>query len=56
MRASETDARLKVYGVADGELVEPMYVTRVQGERPDYDLRDVEETVVVRVAESEFQT
>jgi len=34
VRASETDARLKVYGVADGELVEPMYVTRVQGSVP----------------------
>ena len=55
VRAPETDARLKVYGVEDGELVEPMYVTRVQGERPDYDLRDVEETVVVRVTEAEFE-
>jgi len=55
VRAAETDARLKVYGVVDGELVEPMYVTRVQGERSGYDLRDVEETVVVRVSESEFQ-
>jgi hypothetical protein len=53
--AAETDARLKVYGVADGELVEPMYVARRQGERPEYDLRDVEETVVVRVTESEFR-
>jgi len=55
VRAAETDARLKVYGVEDGALVEPMYVTRVQGERPDYDLRDVEETVVVRVTDEEFE-
>lgn len=55
VRAPETDARLKVYGVEDGRLVEPMYVTRVQDERPDYDLRDVEETVVVRVIEDEFE-
>ncbi|WP_232685735.1 DUF5804 family protein [Halobacterium zhouii] len=55
VRANETDARLKVYGVEDGELVEPMYVTRVQGERPEYDLRDVEETVAVRVTEDEFE-
>jgi len=54
-RANETDARLKVYGVEDGRLVEPMYVTRVQGERPEYDLRDVDDTFVVRVTESEFQ-
>jgi hypothetical protein len=53
--APETDARLKVFGVADGELVEPMYVTRVQGERPDYDLRDVDDTLVVRVTDEEFR-
>ncbi|QLH84056.1 DUF5804 family protein [Halosimplex pelagicum] len=35
-------------------LVEPMYVTRTGGDVPDYDLRDVEETVVERVTESEF--
>jgi hypothetical protein len=53
--AAETDARLKVYGVADGSLVEPMYVARRQGERPEYDLRDVDETVVVRVTDEEFR-
>ena len=36
------------------ELVEPMFVTRTGPELPAYDLRDVEETVVVRVTESEF--
>jgi hypothetical protein len=50
----ETDARLKIYGLVDGELVEPMYVTRVDGTAPEYDLRDVEETVVVRVTDDEF--
>jgi len=35
-------------------LVEPMYVTRTDGSIPEYDLRDVEETVVVRVSEREF--
>ncbi|ELZ25003.1 hypothetical protein C475_12220 [Halosimplex carlsbadense 2-9-1] len=35
-------------------LVEPMYVTRTGGAVPDYDLREVEETVVERVTESEF--
>ncbi|WP_459194164.1 DUF5804 family protein [Halosimplex sp. J119] len=35
-------------------LVEPMFVTRTGEDLPDYDLRDVEETVVERVTESEF--
>ena len=35
-------------------LVEPMFVTRTGGSIPEYDLRDVEETVVERVTESEF--
>ena len=49
-----TDEYLMVYGLDEGTLVEPMYVTRRDGEIPAYDLRDVEETVVVRVTESEF--
>jgi hypothetical protein len=35
-------------------LVEPMYVTRTGPELPDYDLRDVDDTLVVRVTETEF--
>ena len=35
-------------------LVEPMYVTRSGGSIPAYDLRDVPETLVVRVTETEF--
>ena len=54
VRPEETDQRLKVFGLEDGKLVEPMYVVRNQGEVPAYDLRDVDETVVVRVSESEF--
>lgn len=50
----ETDQRLCVYGVDDDQLVEPMYVTRVDGEIPTYDLRDVDDTVVVRVTAEEF--
>ncbi|TQQ78897.1 DUF5804 family protein [Halonotius roseus] len=50
----ETDQRLCVFGVDDDALVEPMYVTRIDGEIPDYDLRDVEDTVVVRVTGAEF--
>ena len=52
----ETDQRLCVFGVDDGKLVEPMYVARVDGEIPTYDLRDVNETVVVRVRENEFSS
>lgn len=55
VRAAETDAHLKVYGVADGALVEPMYVTRTQGEHPEYDLREVDETFTVRVSGDEFR-
>ena len=51
---AETGDRLKVYGVADGRLVEPMFLARVESEAPDYDLRDVEETLVVRVTDAEF--
>jgi hypothetical protein len=40
---------------ASGRLVEPLYVRRTDGDLPEYDLRDVEETVVVRVAETEFE-
>lgn len=36
------------------QLVEPMLVTRTGETVPEYDLRDVEETVAVRVTESEF--
>ncbi|QAU11806.1 hypothetical protein EKH57_03020 [Halorubrum sp. BOL3-1] len=50
----ETDQRLKVFGLVDGRPVEPLFVRRKQGEAPEYDLRDVDETVVVRVSESEF--
>ena len=51
----ETGRLLKVYGVDDGRLVEPMYLARTGGALPTYDLRDVEETVRVRVTEREFE-
>ena len=52
----ETDRFLKLYGVADGRLVEPMYLARSDGaDRPEYDLRDVPETVGVRVTREEFE-
>jgi hypothetical protein len=37
------------------KLVEPMYVTRTGPDLPKYDLRDVEETVTVRVTKAEFE-
>jgi len=49
---------LGVFGVleAEGErrLTEPMYVARTGPELPKYDLREVDDTVVVRVTEDEF--
>ncbi len=39
-----------------GRLVEPLYVYRTDGELPAYDLRPVEETVVVRLTEEEFSS
>ncbi|ELZ34481.1 hypothetical protein C474_02211 [Halogeometricum pallidum JCM 14848] len=55
VRPEETAERLAVYGLVDGRLVEPMFVARrPDGSIPSYDLREVEETVVVRVHESEF--
>jgi len=45
---------VQVYGLVDDELVEPMYATRVDGAVPEYDLRDVDETLVVRITEAEF--
>ncbi|MFD1589039.1 DUF5804 family protein [Halorientalis brevis] len=35
-------------------LVEPMFVTRTGRDLPEYDLREVEDTVTVRVTEAEF--
>ena len=52
---AETGEYLKVYGEADGTLLEPMYVTRRNGSIPEYDLADVETTVVVRVTSDEFE-
>src|SRR6056297_3486515 len=66
---SDTGRYLRVYGIvaastAEGDdpatadraptLVEPMLLTRTGETIPDYDLREVDETLVVRVTESEF--
>ena len=50
----ETDQLLRIFGVSEGRLVEPLYARRVDGEIPEYDLRAVDRTVVVRVSEAEF--
>jgi len=60
VRAGDVDPRdtaglVKVYGVADGRLVDPMFLTRTGGELPEYDLRAVEETVRIRVTREEFE-
>lgn len=52
---AETGDRLKVYGVLDGRLVEPMYLARTDGRMPEYDLREVDDTVLVRVTDAEFR-
>ena len=53
-KSEDVDGRTHGHRGAPSKLVEPMYVTRSGGSIPEYDLRDVEETVVVRVTEAEF--
>lgn len=50
----ETGRYLKVYGLREDRLLEPMYLARTGSGRPSYDLHDIEETVTVRVTEAEF--
>jgi hypothetical protein len=58
--ADETDTFLKIYGVIETEregpnaLAEPLFARRVGGETPEYDLREVVDTLVVRVTATEF--
>jgi len=59
IRPEETDRYVAIYGVEPVEdgppiLVEPMLAARTGGELPAYDLRDVEETVVVRLTDEEY--
>jgi hypothetical protein len=64
---AETDRFLRIYGIEtdeaeDGDpgfesaprLVEPMLVTRTGDTIPEYDLRNVADTLVVRVTQDEF--
>ncbi len=63
LEPSETEEFCKIYGLEQsddesattaGRLVEPLYARRTTDGLPEYDLRDVEETVVVRVTEAEY--
>ncbi|WP_136687767.1 DUF5804 family protein [Halorhabdus amylolytica] len=53
-KSEDEDGRTHGHRGAPPKLVEPMYVTRSGGSIPEYDLRDVGETVVVRVTEAAF--
>jgi hypothetical protein len=48
-----TGERLAIYGVVDDRPVDPLYARRTDGSVPEYDLREVDDTVVVRVGENE---
>ena len=55
----ETGDALKVYGIVEPEqgrpyLEEPMFLRRIAGDVPRYDLHDVDDTLVVRVTDEEF--
>lgn len=55
VRPDETAGLVKVYGVEDGILVDPMYAERrADGTLPAYDLRDVDDTIVIRVSRRAF--
>lgn len=56
VRPEETDRYYQLYGLDGGSLVEPLYVQRDPDTGfPEYDLRDVEDTVRVRVTREEFE-
>lgn len=55
----ESGRYLRMYGVVEGEggtsrLVDPMFVARTGRSLPEYDLHEVDDTVLVRVTEAEF--
>jgi len=59
LEPEETGTYLKIFGVERGEdgrqrLAEPLFAQRVDGQVPEYDLREVEGTLVVRVTAEEF--
>ncbi|MEZ3114375.1 DUF5804 family protein [Halobaculum sp. MBLA0147] len=51
---ADTGRHLRVYGRREDRLLDPMYLARTHDTHPSYDLHDVDDTVVVRVTESEF--
>lgn len=53
MEPEETREYLKVRGVREGELLEPLYARE---EPPEYDLAESEYSVVTRIDESEFRS
>ncbi|MFC6717475.1 DUF5804 family protein [Natrialbaceae archaeon GCM10025810] len=52
--ASPSPATAGSSAVRRKRLVEPLYARRTDGELPEYDLREVDDTLVVRVTEGEF--
>lgn len=55
LEPDETGDLVKIYGVEDGVLVDPMYAERRgDGSLPEYDLRTVDDTVIIRVSTSAF--
>ena len=54
-RPEETAENVVIYGLEDGRLVEPLYASRRNDQLPEYDLRDVEDVVVVRITTSELE-
>ncbi len=59
LEPTESREFLKIYGLlteTDGPsvLVDPMFTRRIDGSVPDYDLRDVSETLTIRVTATEF--
>jgi len=53
-RRSYSGSSWPVRVTAEDELVAPMFVTRTGHELPEYDLRDVVDTLRVRVTKSEY--
>jgi len=54
-KPADTHDFVKIFGIDDDNLVEPMYAERREdGTLPGYDLREVDETLVVRISDRAF--
>jgi len=53
-KTDSSDGQSAATAAGPVRLVEPLYARRTSGELPAYDLREVSETVVVRVTEAEY--